>query len=76
MDLDSPDYERFPRLRGVPRLICDVGPGELLYIPRLWWHHVASLETSGSINLWFANGTLAVIARLLQAYARLRGLRR
>ena len=75
MDAENPDYERFPKFRDVPRLAFEVNAGEFLYIPRLWWHQVRSLETSASINLWFANGGVAVVAAMSQLYAKLRGLR-
>jgi hypothetical protein len=76
VDAERPDDPEFPRFARVPRLTCVVEPGEMLYIPRLWWHHVRSLETTASINLWFANGLPAVMAKLLQRYARARGLRK
>ncbi len=75
LDAEHPDYERFPRFEGVPRLTCEVDAGEFLYIPRLWWHQVRSLEVSASINLWFASGAVAAVAKASQLYARVRGLR-
>jgi len=75
MNAENADYERFPLFRGVPRIEFEVAAGELLYIPRMWWHQVRSLEVSASINFWFANGAVALVARLSQIYAKLRGLR-
>jgi hypothetical protein len=75
LDAEHPDYERFPRFRGVRRLEFEVEPGEVLYIPRMWWHQVRSLDVSASINFWFANGGVALVARLSQLYAKVRGLR-
>jgi hypothetical protein len=76
VDPERPDDPRFPRFASVPKLTCVVGPGEVLYIPRLWWHHVRSLDTTLSINLWWAEGAHAWLSRLLQQYARVRGLRK
>lgn len=76
VDAEHPNDPRFPRFARVPRMICVVEPGEVLYIPRLWWHHVRALEMSVSINLWFASGWQGVVARGLQLYAQARGLRR
>jgi Cupin-like domain len=47
---DSPDLARYPRF--VEALaaaeVADLGPGDALYIPALWWHHVRS---SGPFNV-------------------------
>lgn len=75
VDAWKPDLERFPRFREVRPLDCVVEPGECLYIPRLWWHQVESLETSASLNLWFANGWTALLAAASQRYARWRAMR-
>ncbi|KAI8920515.1 hypothetical protein BC831DRAFT_479363 [Entophlyctis helioformis] len=32
---------------------CVVGPGDLLLIPRGWWHYVRSLSMSISLSFWF-----------------------
>jgi hypothetical protein len=75
INAENVDYERFPLFRDVPRIEFEVNAGELLYIPRMWWHQVRSLEVSASINFWFANGGVALVAKLSQIYAKLRGLR-
>ena len=76
VDAEDPDYARFPRFRRVESITLELGPGEILYIPRLWWHQVRSLDLSISVNQWFASGALALAARGSQLFARLRGLRR
>jgi hypothetical protein len=62
--LHNPDFTRFPRFRDAlaAAVSADLGPGDALYIPPLWWHHVESLE---SFNLlvnywWHANPGTAV----------------
>ena len=74
-DLENPDYERFPRLRRVEPLEFIVEAGEVLYVPRLWFHQIRALEVSASLALWFANGTVALLSRMSQAYMRVRRLR-
>ena len=76
LDAEQPDYERFPKFRDVPRAVIEVNAGEFLYIPRMWWHQVRSLEASASINFWFGNGLVALVALGSQAYAKFRGLRK
>lgn len=75
VDAERPDLERFPRFRRVEPITLELGPGELLYIPRLWWHQVRSLELSISVNQWFARGALALAARGSHLFARIRGVR-
>jgi Cupin-like domain len=45
-----PDLDRFPRFRGVRQYQITVGPGEALFIPVGWWHHVTALEQSISVS--------------------------
>ena len=32
---------------------CVLEPGEMLYVPRGWWHYVRSLSTSFSVSFWW-----------------------
>jgi ribosomal protein L16 Arg81 hydroxylase len=73
-DVERPDYERFPRLRRVKTMVVEVAAGEVLYLPRYWWHQVTSLERSASVNLWWAEGVRAALARAGQAFVKLRKL--
>jgi hypothetical protein len=73
-DAERPDYRRFPRLLRARSVTCEVGPGEVLYLPRYWWHQVTTLERSASVNLWWAEGLNAAVARAGQAFMRLRKL--
>jgi len=52
VDVENPDYVRFPLFRKVNVLECVVYPGDILFIPKGWWHHVRSLSTSFSVNFW------------------------
>ena len=54
--LHDPDFERFPRFRQAlaAALSAELGPGDAIYIPPLWWHHVESLEPCNLlINYWW-----------------------
>lgn len=39
-----------PRLAGVPARVIELAPGETLFLPVGWWHHVRSLDVSLSIS--------------------------
>lgn len=54
--LDRPDDPRFPRLRQALQhaLAAELAPGDAIYIPPLWWHHVTSLERINAlVNYWW-----------------------
>ena len=56
VDLDEPDLERFPRFGAAlaSAVMCELGPGEALFIPRHWWHHVSSLDPYNAlVNYWW-----------------------
>ena len=50
VDFDNPDYDRYPKFREAEEaaLIAELEPGDAIYIPSLWWHHV---EASGPLNM-------------------------
>jgi Cupin-like domain len=68
LDLDQPDYERFPRASALQTLTVRLRPGETLFLPHGWWHQVRTARGSISINTWWA--------RLNQSASATRGSRR
>jgi len=50
VDCDAADYNRFPLFRDAQRIEVTLEPGEVLFIPVGWWHHVRSLEASISVS--------------------------
>jgi len=75
VDAEDPDLGAFPRFAGARSLTCTIAPGEMLYIPRFWWHQIRSLDLSVSVNYWWATGFVWPIVRTALAYQRLRSLR-
>lgn len=56
VSLDDPDFERFPRYREAldAAVVADLGPGDAIYIPYLWWHGVQSLGGFNVlVNYWW-----------------------
>ncbi|WP_229487764.1 cupin-like domain-containing protein [Pseudoduganella lutea] len=56
VDFRSPDYRRFPRFREAERhaIVAELEPGDALYIPSLWWHHVESIGVLNTmVNYWW-----------------------
>src|SRR3546814_18080579 len=56
VDPDHPDHARYPRYAEAERhkLVADLAPGDAIYMPPMWWHHVRS---DGALNVlvnyWF-----------------------
>ncbi|KAJ3280073.1 Lysine-specific demethylase 8 [Borealophlyctis nickersoniae] len=53
VDVESPDMTQFPLFASAKYVECIVGPGDLLFIPKGWWHYVRSLSVSFSVSFWF-----------------------
>jgi hypothetical protein len=47
---DKPDLERYPLFAGAQGLECFCGPGDLIIVPRDWFHWVQSLDPSVSLT--------------------------
>lgn len=52
VDVTRPDLARFPRYRDARPIELTLDPGDLLVLPRRWWHDVESLTPSISVNAW------------------------
>jgi len=46
----APDPERYPNVSHVTPIEVDIGPGDALFIPVGWWHHITSLSASISVR--------------------------
>jgi hypothetical protein len=60
VDFARPDLERFPRFAQAlaSAHVADLAPGDALYLPPLWWHHVQSLERFNMlVNYWWLAAT-------------------
>lgn len=56
VDFDAPDLARHPGFREAmaAALVADLEPGDALYVPYLWWHHVRSLDAMNMlVNYWW-----------------------
>lgn len=54
--LKQPDFERFPRFREAlaAARTAELEPGDAIYIPTLWWHHVEALSPFNIlVNHWW-----------------------
>ena len=84
VSLHEPDFQRFPKFREAlaAAVSAELGPGDALFIPPLWWHHVESLERFNVlVNYWWhaagdgqAVGTASGFDTLIHALLNLRTL--
>lgn len=58
VDVDAPDRGRFPRLDGARGSQVVLEPGETLFIPAGFWHHVHYVEGGYAISLRLPNERL------------------
>jgi hypothetical protein len=58
VSLDEPDLVRYPRYQQAlaAAQTAELEPGDAVYIPYFWWHHVKSLERFNVlVNYWWDN---------------------
>jgi hypothetical protein len=69
VDLENIDDVRFPNVHRARYWECDVGAGEVLFLPREYWHHVRSAGCCVSVNIWFARMSHYFSRRVLRRVA-------
>jgi hypothetical protein len=58
VDFAAPDFQRYPRFREAlaSGQSAVLEPGDAIFIPSLWWHHVQGLEPFNVlINYWWSS---------------------
>jgi len=58
VDFGAPDFERYPRFREAlaSAQAAVLEPGDAVFIPSLWWHHVQGLEAFNVlVNYWWSS---------------------
>lgn len=56
VDFHAPDFERFPKFAEALRFgqQAELEPGDAIFIPSMWWHHVEALEPFNVlVNYWW-----------------------
>lgn len=56
VDFSAPDFERFPRFRQAldAGLVAELDPGDAIFIPSMWFHHIEGLSPVNLlINAWW-----------------------
>ena len=56
VDFAQPDYGKFPRFAKALKhaQVAELGPGDAIFIPSMWWHHVEALDSFNVLlNYWW-----------------------
>lgn len=84
MDIDHPDLKKFPKFAEATPFECFLEPGDVLFIPAMWFHNVISLQFGVAVNVFwrhldagfydskdtYGNKDLAPAARAMQIMDR------
>lgn len=76
--LEAPDFERYPRFREAlaHAVSGELEPGDAVFIPYMWWHHVRSLASFNILlNYWWDEGREGQASPYAGFYAALLSLR-
>lgn len=56
VDFHQPDFDQHPKFRNALQnaRVAELEPGDAIFIPSMWWHHVESLDSFNVlINYWW-----------------------
>jgi len=53
VNVGTPDEENYPLFNSARYSEALLSPGDVIYIPKGWWHYVKSLSVSWSVSFWF-----------------------
>lgn len=55
IDIDNPDLETFPDFIKAKKYTCIMEPGDVLFIPALWFHNTLALSFGVAVNVFWKN---------------------
>jgi hypothetical protein len=56
VDFARPDFVKFPKFAAALQhaQVAELAPGDAIFIPSMWWHHIESLDTLNVlVNYWW-----------------------
>lgn len=76
--LENPDFDAHPLFREAlaAATVADLEPGDALYVPYMWWHHVSSTDDLNvQVNYWWNTVGAEMGAPMLVLMLAMLGLR-
>ncbi|XP_046662570.1 tRNA wybutosine-synthesizing protein 5-like [Homalodisca vitripennis] len=55
LDIDEPDLTLFPEFIKATKYVCTLEPGDVLFIPALWFHNTLALTYGVAVNVFWKN---------------------
>jgi tRNA wybutosine-synthesizing protein 5 len=53
LDVESPDLTTYPLFKNADQYHCELSPGDVLFIPSLWFHNVLACDFSVAVNVFW-----------------------
>lgn len=78
VDFHSPDFQKFPRFAEAMKHahVAELGPGDAIFIPSLWWHHIESLAPMNVlVNYWWRRSPAYMDSPLLALFLSIMTIR-
>lgn len=57
VDPTTPDLSRFPKFSEAEGFECELTEGDILYLPRFWWHSAYAKTACVNVNRWVSPGS-------------------
>ena len=78
VDFKNPDFQKFPRFKDalLTAQVAELEPGDALYLPTMWWHHVESLQPYNIlVNYWWDDKPSFLTSGMNALYMAMLGIR-
>lgn len=78
VDFKNPDFQKFPQFKDalLTAQVADLEPGDALYMPSMWWHHVESLEPYNVlVNYWWEDAPSFLTSGMNALHMAMLGIR-
>ena len=78
VDFNNPDFERFPNFKNAisSAQVAELDPGDALFLPSMWWHHVEGLcDLNILINYWWNDAPRYMTSGMNALYLAMLGIR-